>query len=69
MKRKKAGATRPTPQLSLDFSKSGNNMPKSSRVLETRASAEVVGLAQFRSAKIRELLIADLLKSRVAKSK
>lgn len=50
-------------QLPLNFSKA---LPP--RVVpETRASAEVVGLAQFRTAKVRDLLIADLHKSRVPK--
>ena len=63
MKVKKSGGTRTSAsQLPLDFSKLANNTQKA-----TRACAEVIGMAQFRSAKIRDVLIADLLKTRVPK--
>lgn len=68
MKAKKPRGVRgSTSQLPLDFNRSANNAQKVARALETRDSAQVVGLAQFRSAKIRDLLIADLLSSRVPK--
>lgn len=60
------GARNSTSQLSLDFNRA-THAQKLPRALETRASAQVVGLAQFKSAKIRDLLIADLYKSRVPK--
>ena len=65
MKAKKDGGA--TSQLPLDFTRLVNNAQKATRPLEGRASAEVVGLARFRSAKTREVLIADLLNSRVPK--
>jgi hypothetical protein len=64
--KKNGGAGSSTSQLSLDFNRSANAQ-KVTRAVETRGSAQIVGLAQFRSAKIRDLLIADLLSSRVPK--
>jgi hypothetical protein len=66
--KKSAGTGKATAQLSLDFSKAACTIGQKARLTaEARSSAEIVGLAQFRSAKNREVLIADLYKSRVPK--
>lgn len=64
---KNGGGRSSTSQLPLDFNRLANNAQKANSPLETRASAEVIGLARFRSGKIRDVLIADLLNSRVPK--
>lgn len=67
--KQKRGNGRSTSQLSLNFSTAtpASTMQTARAALETRASAEVVGLAHYRSAKIRDVLIADLYNSRVPK--
>ncbi len=59
------GATTSTSQLAVDFNGLANNAKKAECPLETKARAEVIALARFRSGKTRDVLIADLLNSRV----